>query len=365
LKYAWAIMACLITIPATASAEVKLGGSVYLGYGNNRADGSEGTTAVGSLTFEDSVPLGAATFFYHGELILRSDRDDLSYLRDEPYEVEFGLDFGRGGKLSVSTYPRCGALPNNWPDGDLNDSGNVAVHPRLPPEFRCIGGDINIMKAGGRAVDTDVYLKYSNSVGPLGVEIYADPWQSYNGWQGEDARSIINSTGPGTGDMPPQAEVELSYATPLGIFKAGLNDLGDKTAKYILPIPSAGLTMVLDHQNRDTSGNHVINVAVIDWQTKDHPWFRGIWGIYLKDSRDENAVLGLNFGQDKWSLGIGADADGDWALEGGVKLSENIELVAGADSGYGPGDGMDFKVFPPDAATPRGKAWEIGLRMVF
>lgn len=357
--------AFLVAIPAMASAEMKLGGSVYLGYGNNRPDGSEGATAIGRLTFEGTEPLGAASLFYHGELILRSDRDDLSYLRDEPYEIELGIDFGRGGKLSLSTYPRCGALPNAWPDGDLNDSGNVAVHARLPPQFRCIGGDINIAAAGGRAVDTDVYLKYSNSLGPFGVEIYADPWQSYDGWRGDDARSITNSTGPGTGDLPPEAEIELSYATSFGIFKAGFNALGDKTAKYILPIPSVGLTMVLDHQNRDAPGNHVINVLVVDWQNKNHPWFRGLWGIYLKDTADENAVLGLNFGQNDWNLSLGADADGDWALEGGVKLRDNIELVAGADSGFDFGDGMDFNVFPPDAVPARGKAWEIGLRMTF
>lgn len=99
---------------------------------------------MGRLTFEGTEPVGTAAFFYRGELILRRDRDDLSYLRDEPYEVELGLDFGSGGRLSLSTYPRCGALPNVWPDGDLDDAGDVAVHPRLPPQFRCIGGDLNI-----------------------------------------------------------------------------------------------------------------------------------------------------------------------------------------------------------------------------
>ena len=222
-----------------------------------------------------------------------------------------------------------------------------------------------MFNAGPLVVDNNVYLSYEYHNGPFGLEIYYDPFLSYGSWSGDDTHTLVDMTVPGTGDLPAQAEIVMSYATKPAILFAGANDLGDWFGRAVMPIPSAEMAIIYAHQYQNSSSNQHSNAFVVDWKPKDMGVFKGLFGLYVQDSTDDNLLISANFGGERWSFGVGADLDGDVAVEGGYKLNDSMELVFGADSGFDTGDGFDFAGFPPPFAAGRGNSYEVGLRMTF
>lgn len=355
-----------LLIPAATQAEINTHGSVYLGYGNVGAGGEEGAIGVLNLNFDGKHQLNdSVALTFKGDLYTQSNKDDLAYMFDDTYDVELGLDFGDWGKFSYSTYARCDAQRPGWVDGDLGNGGSIAVHPRIAPKYRCVGGSVPIFNAGPLVVDANDYFSYTLHRGPFGMEIYYDPNLNYDDWSGDDARTVVNMTVPGDGDLPPEAEINLSYAFPKVIVFAGANDLGDWFARSIVPVPSAGLAIIYEHQYQDAHENQHSDVLVLDWKPENMGLLKGVQTIYVRDETDSNMVVSTNFGTDQWTFGLAGDLDGDFAMEGSYQLTDNLEFLVGADTGFDDGDGFDFAGFPPPSADSRGGSFELGLRMNF
>jgi hypothetical protein len=361
-----AAIAALI-LPTAAMADVKFAGSAYVGYGNVGAGGKEGGVGTLNLSVEGREELGSGIdLIFKGDLYGRTNQDDLPLRGDEVYDVELGLDFGAAGVLKYTTYGRCDAKrPNSWVDGDLGNGGSVAVHPRVAPKFRCVGGNAPLFNAGPLVVDSNGYFAYEYHRGPFALDLYYDPDLSYGDWSGDDAHTLNNMTIPGDGDLPAQAEVLVHYAFPKAILFAGTNDLGDWLTRAVVPMPTSNLTVIYEHQYKNVGSNQNSDILVFDWKPKDMGTFQGLTAIIVRDEEDQNAVFSANFGTDQWSFGLGADMDGDFALEGSVKLTDTIDFLFGADTGFDQDEGFDFAGFPPPHAPARDAAFEVGLKMTF
>lgn len=366
MKYSIICLAAAVLVPVSAQAEFNTSGSLYLGYGNVAAGGEEGGIGILSLQVDGKHQLSEAVeLTLKGNLYGRTNQDDLPLVRDEPYDLELGLDFGAGGKLRFTTYGRCDAKAPPWVEGDLGNRGSIGVHPAVAPKFRCVGGNVPIFNAGPLVADTNAYFAYDYHNGPFGLELYYNPFLSYDRWSGDDAHTVVGMTVPGDGDLPPQGEIVLSYATKPAILFAGSNDLGDWFGRAVIPVPAADLAVIYTHQYQNVSDNQHSDAFVLDWKPKDMGVFKGLFGLYVQDQTKDNLVLSANFGGDSWSFGFGADLDGDVAIEGGYKFNDNLEFVFGADNGFETNDGFDFAGFPPPFAEGRGSAFELGVRMTF
>lgn len=359
------IFATMATQPARA--EMTTQGSAYLGYGTYGADPDTRFLAVGRLTAKGDWQVGdATTFAFKSDLYLRSDHDDLSNIGDDWADIEASLSFGSIGTFGVSTYARCGAMPVPWVTGRVEQQSGVGVHARLGNRFRCIGAD-NALWADGRPqiYDTEAYFFYKNKFGRADVEIYWDPLRQYGPYSGDETNSLINMAVPGHGDPQPQLEARLSYAFDNVILGAGFNDQEQSYLRAIVPVKSYDLTLIAETTHQPISANARSSSIAADWRPKNMGALKSVFGLYLWDSTDENFVLSMKFGDAGWTLGLGADLDGNFGVTGSYEITDKLELVGGFDNGFDTGDGFDYKTFPPPAAAGREGAYEIGLRYRF
>jgi opacity protein-like surface antigen len=354
-----------------AFADLETSGSLWLGYADD-GYGNAGTIVRGDFDTTGQFQLGGNTtleFAIGFDAIW--DEDDNPAVRAELDDYTVSLDFGTLGKLTYSTEARCSALDVFWSDGRIKSDGAHAAHLEVPPKFRCVGGGDALLNAGNGTplvVQANDYLKYENKFGAFGIEAYYDPDRDYGSQSGDGAETLNNWTPTSRGDLPAQAELVVNYANKLGLFSLSTNDLGDYWANAVLPVPAANLAVIVGHQFKNVDGNNAGNDFIVDWKPQNLGAFKGGIAFYTMDELDEKLLVTANFAVEKWDLGLTADSDGDFAVEAGYQIADNMKIMFGAETGFADGDGFNLDVFGPEgpaSAPARDARFEFGLMMTF
>lgn len=349
-KLAGLLMAAAIT-PACAMAEVNYAGDIYLGYGN--AGDEEGALAALSYTLSNEQELGNGfKLTYKAGIAARTNQDAVGEIDNDNLDLEFGLDMGAGGKLTVTTFNPHGQKP--WADGEIMDRGSVGVFPAIQPRFDGVGGvkaivdNGTVVKAEGEAI-----VKYENHFGKLGVEIKADPFGVYGPYSGAE-----------TADLP-DAQIKLTYPTQLGIYSIAANDQNDYLLNFVFPNVAPGLTVIGNLEVNNNDWNDTKSEVVASYRSENTGLFKGAFAIYALDSNSDVFVLSTNWGADNWNLMVGGDSHGDLAVEGSYKVNDRIEVLAGWDNGHDFIEGFNDAFNPPVFAPARDSGFEVGVRMTF
>lgn len=348
----------LAAAPQIALAEFKLGGEVYLGYGD-AGDDEEGALTTASAYVTDTLDIeGVGKLEYKLQANYRSNQEDIGYIDDNIGDFSVSLDMGSGGKLGMSTFGTLGQKP--WADGEIMNRGSVGVFPSVPRRFRAIG-DKTLLVIDGEThkVQEDFRITYENRFGSTGLEIVADPFQLYGPVSGDH---VVTADGTDR----PTAQIKLTQPTPFGIYSIMGNDLGDIQAEVAYPVPDSGLVVIGSYAaNGDDADLFNSDVTAV-YHTDNAGWFKGFFATYTRGSFDlEKFVLSTEWGTDDFRLLIGADSDEDYAAEASYNLGKNAVVYAGWDSGHAFLNGFDDAYEPPVFAPERDGSYEFGIKITF
>ena len=334
-------------------------GEVLLTYGNTHYGDSD-ILGLGRLNFSGATAVGDMRATVRGELVIRSDADDLPADMDDPLNVELALETAYG-TFGYSTYHRCAGVGFPWTDGDVGNLGSANIHPWVPGTYRCAGGIA--VYAGEGGLGGDDHFFYRNQLGGLSVNAWYDHDLNY---ENIDRRGVDTLDG----EDAPKFEAEVAYDFgPLRAF-AGKNDVGDYKLGFSAPVGQTGVNVSYEYNHLDAATVMTGHVLTAMYMPKNPGILRVIradaWHVESEtgDTYD-NWMVDVRFGQGDWELGIGYEGQGNIAVEGAYKVTDNLSLVAGFDNGFDDGDGWSAAYGPPTAVPSREGSYEIGLKMSF
>ncbi|MEN8833534.1 hypothetical protein [Pacificibacter sp.] len=339
--------------PAAAVADVKTGGEVYLGYGNQGYHGDGMLGEISTYVMGDHTLDNGYVLEFKAQATLRTDQDMIGGLNDDNIDLSLSLDMQSAGKLSFTTFNE-GGYP--WATGDVKDRGTYAVFPTVRKAYQEVFDSTTV---NGVATDREMMFKYENRFGKLGVELITDP-----------TRTFGSSTNLDDDEMP-TSEIELTLPTDFGIYSIEANDIKDVRAQVVYPIRKAGVTLIASHELHGESDRTRTRMTAI-YRAKNMGVFKGVFLTHGFD-QDSNSktVFNTNWGGENWNAKIATDSDGDYAIEAGYDISDNLSLLAGYDSGVtnpgGPNSTGHDPANPiaPAFAAARDAAFEIGLKLTF
>ncbi|MBT9386802.1 hypothetical protein KM176_23360 [Pseudooceanicola sp. CBS1P-1] len=341
---------------------LQISGEALATYGNTHYSDSDYFAGL-TLKANGQIDLGEARLTYRGELLLRSDHDDLPPDIDDIGNIEVALDMNAFGTFGYSTYNRCTGMGFPWTDGDVGNLGSVNIHPWVAATWRCAGGS-DVIVAAGTVIDSNDYFFYHNSVGAVTVDLWWDPDKDYGSYSGANALTI-------NGDEPPSFEGLISWDAGPVVLRAGGTNLGDRTAGLDVPLLDHSLTVSYDYQFLNSKPSAAVGqIFGALWQPEGMGPFRSARITYYlvrpeDDASTHNYIIDIRFGGPKWELGLGADGQGDLAAEGSYHLSKSLSLVAGWDNGFDAGDGWSGAYSPATSVPARGNSYEVGLKYTF
>ncbi|MXN17897.1 hypothetical protein GR170_08625 [Pseudooceanicola sp. GBMRC 2024] len=350
-------LALAAALPLAARAEgIDYAPQLYLGWGNT--GDHDGALAIATLDARTRYALDdGVTLSLHGRVRLRSDQEVLGYVDDDPLDLEAVLDFGAGGRLTLSSFSRYTGYP--WITGDLENRGDLSVFPVIAPIYQGVA-DLTGVLHDGHVVRADgaSYLQYDNDIGPVSVMVRADPQMRYGPVAGSGVRD-------GDGNRLPRAETSLTFHGAHLELKVMANDIGDSiyalTWKDALPGTSVTLGQQVGDGDFDT---RMTNVAV-NWMPQGLGALRRVFALYDHYDGDMDYVISAWFGGPAWQLGLSVDDDFDTAATLSYRINRTYEVLVGIDSGHAAYNGFDPGHFPPPVTAARAAALELGLRATF
>lgn len=344
-------------VPLAAAAEgIEYSREAYLGWGNT--GDHDGPLAIGTLDATTGFQLGGlAGLTLHGRVRLRTDHADLGYVDNDPLDLEAIFDFGRAGKLTVSTFSLYDGYP--WVTGDIENRGDLSVFPVIAPIYQGVGGLTGVLH-NGQVVRADgaSYVQYDNEIGPVTVMARADPQMKYGPESGDSVRDSA-------GDRLPWAEAAVTVHGHYLDLHLQANDINDSiyalTWKDLLP--NTALTYGVQVGDGDYA-NPMTNL-VLNWMPQNLGLLRRVFALYDRYQGEEDYVVSAWFGGETWQVGLSVDDDFDAAAEISYRFDKRYELLVGLDTGHEAYNGYDPKHFPPPVTEERGPAVEIGLKITF
>lgn len=353
------IAAAVIATAATTSAhaDFKVGGEMILGWGS--AGVENGSYGLASLdgTYTTAFDNG---WGFEGlvRLNLRSFQDEIHYLDNNEVDFRARLDMQDWGKLEAGTFKPWENRP--FADGDWFNRGGFNVYMGTAPAYREVFASRAVRASDGTIYKTfpDAYIRYENSLGPVGIKLTVDPLRRYGPFGTEDLL-----------DEQPWGEATLEYNHGRsGMFLQG-NNLGDLVLGARVGMGDFMIMGLRQMREGDWTWYRDQYLAFYNAPKGNRFMLKSI-GAGFSDMRnpylhDHSGIFGLNFGNDQWELKFGADAPGGLALEGRYGLSDRLDLFAGWDNGYGFYEGFDDAYEPPVSVPERGGAFEVALRYTF
>jgi hypothetical protein len=335
-------------------------GEVLATYGNTHY-GTNDFLVQSKLFFNGATAVGDMRATVRGELVLRTDTDDLPTDMDDVYNLEIALETGALGTFGYSTYHRCAGVGFPWTDGDVGNLGSANIHPWVPPTYRCAGGLQVYLPQG--ALDADDHFFYRNQIGGLRI----------NAWYDHDLNYAHTDQSAGItidGELAPEFELELGYDAKFAMFMLGGNDVGDRKAGIMVPLGQSGFTVGYEYNHLDAATEMTGQIVNVDYRPTSPSILRNVRATYwlveaAGGASFENWMIDARFGHKDWELGVAYEGQGNFAMEGAYKLRDNLSIVAGYDSGFDTGDGWSGAFGPATSVPGRGDSYEIGVKLTF
>ena len=356
-----------IVLPMAAAAEFDFGGEVYLGFGSGDGTIVDGGFAEVTLEGSTKFELGSiGTLDVKAAVVLRSHQDELdstmsrtgaeTHIDDDIFDIEFGLDLGRAGKLTFTSFNDGSGPP--WADGELRNRGSRNVWPAVSPLFRAIKDeDYEFPNAKAQR---DFAFLYDVSFGKVDLHIEADPIGTFNGWDKDTAIEDVASV-----------SAQVSVKTDIAKFRVTVNDLGDYKIGATKVWGPGEFIIATERQYRADTGDTRNAIALIH-NARDAGIFKGFFAAFAESTQFggiNNFVFSTNWGGEKWGLMVATDKHLDFAVEANYEIMDNIEFFAAYDTGFANsgfiGEGFDFDGTPPPSAVGRGDNFELGLSFTF